>query len=439
MKIQYENLIPNNNIKNKIISKCKANLGQLDYDDFTFTIDTQKQNSDFICTVFVRHSSKTILNITSKGKGQDIEDAIQIALTQLESKVRRHKEKIKKHLQNAEGLINTRNKVNKIALSTEILNIEDFVDDFLELSYTGLKTNPKEVKNYWGTSNLEALAMTIEEAYMKMDLENLSLLVFISKDNGLISILHKKPNGQIVAIRDLIVNPQEQNLKEQNRSMKDMLAKLESLQKPLATKAVKTAVAKTTPTKKQKITLTKTQVKAKTKQSVSQKKTSAPIKSIVKSSTTKQASAASKLQPVVSKLKQSDKLAKPAKLEIKNTSVNKKISAKKEVVKKNTQTTKKSNAVAAAKQKITKKNTDAKLHQKLPNLSNVKKAKNLVANNKQKAQVSRPQLKLIINNSKKQEEVKAKQVNKVLQKTPAKQLLKAGVSTKKNQIIKRNA
>jgi ribosome-associated translation inhibitor RaiA len=437
MKIQYQNLIPNNNIKNKIVNKCKANLHEINDDNFTFTIDTQKQNSDFVCTLFVKHSTKTILNIVCKGKGHDIEDAIQMCLTQLESKIRRHKIKIKKHLQNAEGLVNSRNKVNTINLSTEILNTEDFVDNFLEFSYTG-DFNQKEAKNYWGTSNLEALAMTIEEAYMKMDLESLSFLVFISKDTGLISVLHKKPNGQIIAVRDLTLDPQKQDVKPQNTSVAKMISKLQSLQKPVATKNLR-VVAKIS-TNTQKTSIESKQSKNQKTMAVSAPKTKATTSKFAASKVNPQQVkntkpvAVNKLQSKGSNLQQSAKavsigksLAK-AKIQQKPKAVSKQVIAK-------------TASIAKLTQKISKQvvKQDAKNNEskKAVKLQSQKAASKPATLSQAKAALPKPKLKLIVNNVKNQTSKIATPPKKITQKSGVKQSIVASI--KKTQSIKRKA
>jgi ribosome-associated translation inhibitor RaiA len=209
MKIHYLNLIPNVKVQERVTARLESYIKKHCNENFECSFISSKKDASFVTLMVLRHKTKLILNIQSNGFGNDIEDSIQMAITQCESKIRRHKNKIAKHINEDVGITNLRNLVNKLNLTTEVLNNEDFVDDFVEFTFTGSKISSQSAENYWNNDSLDIIAMTIEEAFMKMEFENSNMLIFISKDTGLISILNKIHNGQIVAIRDLVSNPQK--------------------------------------------------------------------------------------------------------------------------------------------------------------------------------------------------------------------------------------
>jgi ribosome-associated translation inhibitor RaiA len=209
MKIHYLNLIPNVKVQERVGARLESYIKKHCNENFECSFISSKKDASFATLMVLRHKAKLILNIQSNGFGNDIEDSIQMAITQCESKIRRHKNKIAKHINEDAGITNLRNLVNKLNLTTEVLNNEDFVDDFVEFTFTGSKISSQSAENYWNNDSLDIIAMTIEEAFMKMEFENSNMLIFISKDTGLISILNKIHNGQIVAIRDIVSNPQK--------------------------------------------------------------------------------------------------------------------------------------------------------------------------------------------------------------------------------------
>jgi ribosome-associated translation inhibitor RaiA len=209
MKIHYLNLIPNVKVQERVVVRLESYIKKHCNENFECSFISSKKDASFATLMVLRHKTKLILSIQSNGFGNDIEDSIQMAITQCESKIRRHKNKIAKHINEDVGITNLRNLVNKLNLTTEVLNNEDFVDDFVEFTFTGSKISSQSAENYWNNDSLDIIAMTIEEAFMKMEFENSNMLIFISKDTGLISILNKTHNGQIVAIRDVVSNPQK--------------------------------------------------------------------------------------------------------------------------------------------------------------------------------------------------------------------------------------
>lgn len=144
------------------------------------------KNGKIITTkIVINEDKKKGILIKSMSESYDIYESFDSALTKILSQLRKYKSKIK----------NYKNKVSVAELPYILAQrfiIDDNDDDFAETQeQEDLNEDIKVIEE----KETEIEELSINEALMKMNLLNLPAFMFINKDNGLINVVYKRPDG----------------------------------------------------------------------------------------------------------------------------------------------------------------------------------------------------------------------------------------------------
>ncbi|MFY9589597.1 ribosome hibernation-promoting factor, HPF/YfiA family [Rickettsia endosymbiont of Halotydeus destructor] len=165
---------------------------------FTDIINTSihfsKESAFFTCDIIVKYGAGKHNLVKSSYTTDDIYSAFDISLAKLEKQLRKYKSKFKNH---------HTGKVKASEIASEgtkyVISNEDYLaDDDKDLK----DNNPVIIAE----KPLEILTLSVKDAVMKMDLENLPALVFLNTKNDRINIVYHRKDGNISWIDYSTVN-----------------------------------------------------------------------------------------------------------------------------------------------------------------------------------------------------------------------------------------
>lgn len=149
------------------------------------SIHFNKQNHDYTCDIIVNDGTGRHTVIKSNFISDDIYTSFDIALTRIEKQLRKYKSKLKDHSQ--------RMKVSEIT--------PDVVKYVIAPLNSGLEKNQEEVDIdnpvIVAEKATKILKLSVGQAVMKMDLENLPALMFRNINNDRINVVYYRNDGNI--------------------------------------------------------------------------------------------------------------------------------------------------------------------------------------------------------------------------------------------------
>ena len=141
-----------------------------------------KQNYEFLCDIVVNDGTGRHVIIKSNAASNDAYTAFDAALSKIEKQLRKYKSKLKDH--------STRMKISEITpdvakyiISSGADNNEDEID----------VDNPVIIAE----KAAKIMKLSVGEAVMRMDLENLPALMFENVKNGRINVVYYRKDGNI--------------------------------------------------------------------------------------------------------------------------------------------------------------------------------------------------------------------------------------------------
>ncbi|GAB4169819.1 MAG: ribosome-associated translation inhibitor RaiA [Rickettsiaceae bacterium] len=140
-----------------------------------------KQGRDFNCDIVVNEGTGRHVVIKSNYSSDEVYGAFDVALSKLEKQLRRYKSKLSSHNNRTKlSELNTAEAM-KYVISTDTQDEEFNVD------------NPAIVAE----KPAQILSLTVGEAVMKMDLENLPALMFKNSKTDRINVVYYRKDGNI--------------------------------------------------------------------------------------------------------------------------------------------------------------------------------------------------------------------------------------------------
>ncbi|MFK7973494.1 MAG: ribosome-associated translation inhibitor RaiA [Rickettsiaceae bacterium] len=142
-----------------------------------------KQGHEFICDIVVNEGTGRHVIIKSKSHAEDIYSAFDSALSKLEKQLRRYKSKLNSHSK-------------RVKLS------EVITDEAMKYVITPRASDQEEEFNVDNPAivaekPVQVLSLSVGEAVMQMDLENLPALMFRNIKNDRINVVYYRKDGNI--------------------------------------------------------------------------------------------------------------------------------------------------------------------------------------------------------------------------------------------------
>ena len=142
-----------------------------------------KQGREFECDIVVNSGTGKHMVIKSNSSADEIYSAFDIALSKLEKQLRKYKSKLNDH--------HKRMKVSEIAPEAVKYTISPSLEEY--------ETEEFDIDNpvIVAEKSTKVLPLSVGEAVMKMDLENLPALMFENAKTGRINIVYYRKDGNI--------------------------------------------------------------------------------------------------------------------------------------------------------------------------------------------------------------------------------------------------
>lgn len=140
-----------------------------------------KENFEYLCDIVLHEGTGRHMTIRSNAKSDDIYSAFDMSLTKLEKQLRKYKSKLKDR-HNRVKASETQIKATKYIISPYQGQLDEMPDD-----------TPKIIAEKPST----IMTLSVSEAVMKMDLENLPALMFNNDKTGRINIVYHRRDGNI--------------------------------------------------------------------------------------------------------------------------------------------------------------------------------------------------------------------------------------------------
>jgi len=140
-----------------------------------------KQHFQFTCDIAVNDGSGRHIIIKSDSASTDIYSSFDIALSKLQKQLRKYKSKLTEH--------HDRSKISKGIEATKYIISPYEIEQDDEI----IGDNPIIIAE----KPTEILLLTINQALMKMDLENFPALVFQNADTSRINVIYYRKDGNI--------------------------------------------------------------------------------------------------------------------------------------------------------------------------------------------------------------------------------------------------
>jgi len=149
------------------------------------TVHFNKQNHDFSCDIVVNDGTGRHIVIKSNASSDDVYFAFDAALSKIEKQLRKYKSKLKDH--------SSKMKVSEvIPTTTKYVISPTKIDDELEDQEIDLD-NPVIVAE----KATKILKLSVGQAVMKMDLEDLPALMFRNVKTDRINVVYYRKDGNI--------------------------------------------------------------------------------------------------------------------------------------------------------------------------------------------------------------------------------------------------
>lgn len=154
-----------------------------------------KQGQNFKVILVVNEGVKKGIILRSDGEAGDAYGAFAEAIKKIENQLRRYKERIKDYHKKDGGIKNAEIEYGSIIANKYVLPP---IDSEETEESTILKPSTHSVNHkIISEKNTEIERLSVDEAIMKMDLQDLPALAFINEQNGKINVVYHRKDGNI--------------------------------------------------------------------------------------------------------------------------------------------------------------------------------------------------------------------------------------------------
>ena len=154
------------------------------YFDHTISCDVhfEKINHLFFCNIIARTGVKT--TIVSDSSSSDIYASYDVALSKLDKRLNKYKSRLNDYH-------------HKIKLSESTQSHKYIIQNDLEVMTDLIEQAPSTNPVIIAEKPIEIMNLTIQQALMKMDLENLPALLFTNSDSKRLNVVYYRKDGNI--------------------------------------------------------------------------------------------------------------------------------------------------------------------------------------------------------------------------------------------------
>lgn len=155
---------------------------------FGYAINTEvkisKQSYNFICDIISHNTDKKNIILKSNSNSDDIYHAFDSAIIKLEKQLRKYKSKIKNHYNRTKLTENNLQAVEYVITPDNYSDTED--------------SNEQDINSVIiAEKPIEIMSLSLNEAIMKLDLENLPALMFQNNKSKRINVIYCRKDGNI--------------------------------------------------------------------------------------------------------------------------------------------------------------------------------------------------------------------------------------------------
>lgn len=155
-----------------------------------------KQGHNFRVILVVNEGVKRGVILRSDGEAGDAYGAFAEAVKKIENQLRRYKERIKDYHKKEGGLKDLEPSYSSLNANKYVLPPIPF-DVFAEMESEASNEKKAQPHKVISEKNTQIESLSVDEAIMKMDLQNLPALVFVNNSNGRINVVYHRKDGNI--------------------------------------------------------------------------------------------------------------------------------------------------------------------------------------------------------------------------------------------------
>ncbi len=181
--ISFRHMEPSDTLRDYADEKIRRVIRKHIRDDFDAQITLGVEKSRHIAKLHLVYKG---ISVKCEESSEDMYKSIDLALDKFERQIHRYKDKIRTH-KDRSGAAKTLD-VAVVAVP-EVEEVEDV--DAVEEAAAPAAEAAKVIKH----EKLTVVEMSISDAVMKMDLENLPVVVFINEETKATSVLYKQEDG----------------------------------------------------------------------------------------------------------------------------------------------------------------------------------------------------------------------------------------------------
>lgn len=148
-------------------------------------IHFSKQNHDMLCHIMVNDGTGRHMVIKSDAKSEEIYHSFDLAIIKIEKQLRKYKSKLKSHHKQTK-ISEVNIDAIKYTISPNSFTDEAGSDEIEEGNPAIVAEKPTQIH-----------PLSVSEAVMKMDLQNLPALMFENKKTGRINVVYYRKDGNI--------------------------------------------------------------------------------------------------------------------------------------------------------------------------------------------------------------------------------------------------
>lgn len=183
IKIAGQHISIGDSLKNYVEDKLQAMVGKYFEHAVSSNVHFVKDGHQIKCDVMVHEGTGRRALTKSEGLCDDIYSSFDIALAKCEKQLRRYRSRLK----------DRHNKV-KLSEATPDIQVKKYViEPQRDEDEVNLEENPIIIAE----NDFHIEDLSVSEAVMKMDLENLPAVMFKNVKNGKMSLVYYRPDGNI--------------------------------------------------------------------------------------------------------------------------------------------------------------------------------------------------------------------------------------------------
>lgn len=160
------------------------------------TVIFSKQGMSFTCNIILNEGNKSGIIMKSDASNVDVYKSFHLALNKITKQLRRYHRKLKNHHYDASKSLNAKYCVINSGLNEDI-DLDYHIENSKEVVVSDDHPVEGNADAIIAESRFEIESMNISYAAMKMDLNNLPIIVFRNDKTARINILYKRNDGNI--------------------------------------------------------------------------------------------------------------------------------------------------------------------------------------------------------------------------------------------------